>query len=105
MDSKNRSILYDRYEKVSMALNGDAYEMQMKGRNGRPLIQFIPCSKAIIFTAALADIDHHPALFVLADANKTMCSCHPDMTPGDLSDLYLSTKPPEGDQARVAGCE
>lgn len=91
MDNETRSILYDRYEKVSMILNEDAYAMQMKGRNGRKLIQFCLCEKALVFTAALADIDKHPVLFVLADANKTRCSCHPNMNCNELNDLYLST--------------
>ena len=95
MDSKTQSVLYDRYEKVSMILNGDAYEMQMKGRNGRKLVQFIPCAKALVFTDALSDIEHRPALFVLADANKTICFCHPNMSSDELSDLYMSTKIPE----------
>lgn len=50
-DSEAKNIR--RYEAVAYWLEREAYRQQMEGRT-KPLKQFYPCSKALVFTAAMA---------------------------------------------------
>jgi hypothetical protein len=85
----NQAIVYQRYEKVSYHLEREAYTQQMKARTSQ-LKHFLPCAKALVFTAAMGNMgsDASVASAVIADATRTPCGCHPALSEKDLWDLY-----------------
>ena len=78
---------YKRYDAMAYRLNHDAYLQQIKGRS-KPLTVFNPCRKALCFTAAMGMPNIPVAMVVLQDAERTACTCHPDMHSSDLFNLY-----------------
>ena len=79
-------ILAQRYEYISRHLNLDAYRQQMQGRN-KPLKQFLPCSKALVFTGAIGKKEMVSSV-VIQLADRTKCTCHSELTATDLYALY-----------------
>ena len=69
-------INFDRYNKLAYRLNHDSYLMQIKENGGRPLKHFIPCTKALVFTAALAVRPVPVTSQVVIEAARAICSCH-----------------------------
>jgi hypothetical protein len=69
-------INYDRYDRLAFKLNHDAYLIQLKSNNNKPLKQFIPCAKALILTSALNRSPIPVTQEVIPEAGRTICSCH-----------------------------
>jgi len=87
MNESSVDTLYRRYEWISHRLETEAYKLQMKGRN-KPLKQFIPCKKALVFTSAMASSAGIVAGVVIPAASSAICACHPGLSEADLWNLY-----------------
>ena len=64
-----------RYEYVAHWLQAEAYRQQMEGRT-KPLKQFHPCAKGLLFTAAMAKRPIPVTTIVIPEAAITPCNCH-----------------------------
>jgi hypothetical protein len=80
-------INYNRYEFVSYSLERKAYAQQMKGRS-TALKHFLPCNKALVFTAAMGKASIPPSSVVIIEASLTPCVCHPNFGYQELDRLY-----------------
>ncbi len=89
MNEQSQAIMYKRYELISFHLERENFRGQMKGRI-KPLTKFIPCAKALCFTAAMGNMasENSVSTVVLDNANRTICHCHPNLSEKDLWDLY-----------------
>lgn len=91
MITKSEARNLDRYSKMAWLLNHDAYLLQMKGRI-RPLKEFHPCPKGIVFTAAMSETPVPVTTIVIPRAALQICNCHPHVGEKELWDLWDTTK-------------
>ena len=81
-----------RYEYVAHWLQSEAYRKQMEGRT-KPLKQFHPCAKGLVFTAAMAKRPIPVTSLVIPEAALTICQCHRGLTEQDLYDKFFELDP------------
>lgn len=80
--------LWHRYQDIAHVLEAQAYQQQMKGRK-KPLKQFIPCNKALVFTKACGNRPIPVTSIVVRAAAITLCDCHHSLSEQDLWDLLI----------------
>ena len=78
-------LLNRRYAFIADVLQKEAYRQQMIGRT-KPLKQFDPCAKGLVFTAAISS--GMVSAQAIQKAAYTLCSCHPDLTEDNLWGIY-----------------
>ena len=81
---------YERYQRIANQLNHDAYLRQMNGRNGKPLTHFIPCPKAVVFTAACGENPIPVTMVVLGQASRVPCECHSGFAYDELFNMLFA---------------
>jgi hypothetical protein len=80
---------YNRYNRLANTLNKEAYRLQVEKHRGRPLAQFNPCQKALVFTAALSKNPIPVTGQVIPVAAQTICPCHQGLSTNDLYTMLL----------------
>lgn len=88
--TKSETCNYYRYDRMAYILNRDAYILQMKNRT-KPLKQFYPCPRGVIFTAAMGERPIPVTMLVIPKAALQICDCHPGMGEKELWDLWDTT--------------
>ena len=90
MDRSSVEILSKRYAWVANILQSQAYEQQYDKR-GKPLKQFIPCQKGLVFTAYMWE-KCEVTMIVIPNAAITQCECHHNLSEIDLWILYSQSE-------------
>ena len=72
-------------ENAASRLQREAYEIQIGGRS-KPLKQFNPCAKGLVYTAEIGNGNTRQQILVTQEATITFCNCHKNLTERDLID-------------------
>ena len=74
-----------RCERLSYALNRDAYKQQLAKNKNRRLKHFVPCNKAVMVLKKMSEGANLGVAIMWA--NSTLCNCHNSLTEDDLYNL------------------